>query len=55
VQARPSLQLVGQAESQVSPGSNTPLSQTGAQSVSLLALQPEGQHESPEVQLVMVV
>ena len=62
VQALPSSQLVGQAPvpdkiplSQVSPDSTTPLPQTGVQSVSLVALQPEGQQPSPEVQVVMLV
>src|SRR5438105_2225096 len=34
------------AVSQDSPGSQAPLPQTGAQSTSVLALQPEGQHPS---------
>ena len=62
VQAMPSLQLVGQElgpdtipVSQVSPDSTTPLPQTAVQSVSLVALQPEGQQPSPEVQVVMLV
>jgi hypothetical protein len=47
---------VWQAEggSQVSPASTTLLPQAGAQSLSLLALQPAGQHESPLAQVVLV-
>jgi hypothetical protein len=53
VQTFPSSQLVGQLPggSQVSPGSTTPLSQRGAQSLSLFALHPAGQQPSPPVQV----
>jgi hypothetical protein len=50
VQLMPSLHDVGQFPSQVSPGSVTSLPQIVAQSVSLLALQPTGQHPSPLMQ-----
>ena len=44
---------VGQSPSQRSPGSTTPLPHIESQSPSLVALQPEGQHPSPPVQLEM--
>jgi hypothetical protein len=48
VQLTPSLQVVGQdAPSQPSPDSTTPLPHTGEQSLSLVALAPEGQQRSP--------
>jgi hypothetical protein len=47
-------QDVGQSPSQSSPLSTTPLPQTGLQSLSLLALQPEGQQPSLFLQAVMV-
>lgn len=43
------------AVSQVSPASTAPLPQRGMQSLSLVALQLEGQQRSPPVQLVIVV
>jgi hypothetical protein len=52
-----SAQLVGQDDtgSQVSPNSTTPLSHTGAQSLSVLALHPAGQQLSPLIQAVIGV
>jgi len=44
----------GQLPSHVSPGSTTPLGQTGAQLLSLFALQVPGQHASPFAHAVMV-
>lgn len=54
VHASPSLQLFGHEPggSHVSPGSTTPLLQTGSQSSSPSALQPEGQQPSPLVHAV---
>jgi hypothetical protein len=53
VQALPSLQVVGQLPSQVSPGSTTPLPHGGGwQSMSPGRAQPLGQHESPLAQVV---
>ena len=46
---------VEMAVSQVSPASTTPLPQREAQSLSLVALQLEGQQRSPPVQLVIAV
>jgi hypothetical protein len=56
VHESPSLQSAGQEAigSQVSPDSTTPLSQTGWQVSSLLALQPAGQHPSPSPHSVIV-
>jgi hypothetical protein len=54
VQGSPSSQEVGQGgcgSPQVSPGSMTPLPQTGEQSESVLALHPTGQHLSVEAKL----
>jgi len=60
VHATPSSQLLGHEPapdamplSQVSPLSTTPLPQPGGQSESLLALQPEAQHPSPSLQVVI--
>ena len=55
VQAFESSQLVGQLAtgSQYSPLSTTPFPQTGLQSSSFVELQPEAQHPSPSVQVVM--
>ena len=50
-------QVVGQlvGGSQLSPDSTTPLPQLGVQSLSLLALQPDGQQLSPPTQVVFSV
>jgi hypothetical protein len=48
-----SLQLTGQLPSHFSGASVTPLPHTGVQALSLSALQPEGQHESPFPHAVM--
>ena len=53
VQSLPSLQVVGQSPSQVSPGSSTSLPQLTEQSVSLLASQPGAQQPSPSTQAVI--
>jgi len=53
VQALPSLQVDGQLPSHTSPGSTTLLPQCAEQSVSVAALQAEGQHPSPPAQAVM--
>jgi hypothetical protein len=53
VHALPSLQLAGQLPSQISPGSTTPFPHVAPQSLSVLALQPDGQQPSPGEQAVM--
>jgi hypothetical protein len=53
VQAFMSSHVAGQFPSQVSPASTTPLPQTGAQSVSFVALQPGAQQPSPPAHAVI--
>jgi hypothetical protein len=57
VQASASSQALGQLEigSQVSPDSTALLSQTGAQSLSSLLLQPAGQQPSPSLHALIAV